>query len=394
MSLKTVKALALLISAGAMAVAGFLFHEHRNFKEPVVIAEGWKVKKLSDYSDVIEPGSVNDCNVYIYDSGVPGGCMFIQGGTHPEEPVGVMAAEVFTQNAKVTKGKLIVVHRMNTSGSMVTRLGEAYPRFWHIPTAWGQMKWRMGDRHGSPLDSWPDPEVYIHYPSGQNLAYLDVRNLNRCWPGRANGLMVERTCHAFMELIRKEGVNMTMDLHEAELEYPVENTIVAHQAGSDVAAMTSMMLTSQTFDIPIGMEFSPKSLHGLSHREIGDATTDEAGVTHTVSFLTEVAEPMLDRIRGITDEELLLSGKDRFVMKAGDHKLLYAPIDENGWPAVKRVARHVTTTMTIITVNNMVHPDQTIEVTGVPSYQDIMTNGIGAYFYDPATAPAERVYYD
>lgn len=90
-------------------------------------------------------------------------------------------------------------------------------------------------------------------------------------------------------------------------------------------------LTANTFDVPVGMEFSPTALHGLSHREVGD-------YSDAASYLVEVAEPMLDRIRGITDEELLMSGKDRFVMMAGDRGLLYAPIDENGWPIEKRVA--------------------------------------------------------
>ena len=168
----------------------------------------------------------------------------------------------------------------------------------------------MGDRCASPLDSWPDPEVYIHYPSGQNLAYMDIRNLNRAWPGREDGLLVERTTYAIMELIRKEEVDLVLDYHEAELEYPVENTIVVHENAQAVGAMTSMMLTASTFPVPIGMEFSPKMLHGLSHREIGDNS-------QAMSLLAEVAEPMLDRIRGITDEELLMSGRDRFVMKAG-----------------------------------------------------------------------------
>ena len=48
-----------------------------------------------------------------------------------------------------------------------------------IPTGWGGQTFRMGDRWTSPLDQWPDPEVYIHYPSGQYLAYVDIRNVNR-----------------------------------------------------------------------------------------------------------------------------------------------------------------------------------------------------------------------
>lgn len=387
MTIKWVKALTLLVMAGAVCTAGTLFYEQRTYKEPVVPSESaTQVKKLSDYSDVVK-GTVNDCNVYIFDSGVPGGTLLIMGGTHPEEPAANVSAQVFTENIKVTQGKVIVIDRINTSASTCTRVGEAYPRFFHITTPWGVKTWRYGDRNANPLDSWPDPEVYIHYPSGQSLAYMDIRNINRNWPGKADGLLTERTAYAAMELIKAENVNMTVDFHEAELEYPVENTIVTHEKGNEVAAMTSMLLTAQTFDVPIGMEFSPKALHGLSHREIGD-------FSQAVSYLFEVAEPMLDRIRGITDEELLMTGKDAFVMAAGEHKLLYAPIDEDGWPIDKRIARHVTTTMTLIQVNNMMHPDQTILLEGIPSYNDILANGVGTYLHDPSQVPAERVYYD
>lgn len=387
MSIKYVKVLILAVVFCALGVAGWLFREHRTFKEPVVVSEHvTSVKKLSEYSDVVK-GTVNDCNVYIFDSGKEGGTMLLFGGSHPEEPAPNMAAQIFTENLKVTQGKIIVINRLNTSASTCTRMGEAYPRFFHVDTPWGEKKWRYGDRAANPLDSWPDPEVYIHYPSGQNLAYVDIRNINRNWPGKADGLLTERTTYAVMQLIEAEGVDMTLDFHEAELEYPVENTIVTHEKGNDVAAMTSMTLTSKTFDVPIGMEFSPKALHGLSHREIGD-------FSDAASYLVEVAEPMLDRIRGITDEELLMSGKDRFVMKAGEHGLLYAPIDENGWPIDKRVARHVETAKTIMQVNSMVRSDEMITFEGIPEYQEMMETGVGVYYHDPSAAAPERVYYD
>lgn len=385
--LNLIKSIALCVIAFCMAVAGYLFWEHRNYKEPVVVSEYiTEVKKLSDYSDVVK-GTVNDCNVYIFDSGVEGGTFLIWGGTHAEEPAGPMTAALLVENLKVTQGKVIIIDRENNSGSTNTRVGEAYPRFFTYETDWGTKVWRFGDRHANQLDSWPDPEVYIHYPSGQTLANVDIRNTNRNWPGKANGLLTERTNYAVMQLIEQEGVDMTLDLHEAELEYTVENTIVVHEKGQSVAAMVSMDLTANTFDVPVGMEFSPTALHGLSHREVGD-WSDAA------SYLVEVAEPMLDRIRGITDEELLMSGKDRFVMMAGDHGLLYAPIDENGWPIEKRVARHVAVATKIIEVNNTVNPDQTILIEGIPTYEEIMANGLAPYYHNPATAPAERVYYD
>ena len=385
--LNLIKSVALCVIAFCMAVAGYLFWEHRNYKEPVVVSEYiTEVKKLSDYFDGVK-GTVNDCNVYIFDSGVEGGTFLIWGSTHPEEPAGVMAASLMVENLKVTQGKVIIIDRENNSASTNTRVGEAYPRFFTYETDWGTKVWRFGDRHANQLDSWPDPEVYIHYPSGQTLANVDIRNTNRNWPGKPNGLLTERTNYAVMQLIEQEGVDMTLDLHEAELEYTVENTIVVHEKGQSVAAMVSMMLTAETFDVPVGMEFSPTALHGLSHREVGD-WSDAA------SYLVEVAEPMLDRIRGITDEELLMSGKDRFVMMAGDRGLLYAPIDENGWPIEKRVARHIAVATKIMEVNNTVNPDQTILIEGIPTYEEIMANGLAPYYHNPETAPAERVYYD
>lgn len=385
--LNLIKSIALCVIAFCMAVAGYLFWEHRNYKEPVVVSEYiTEVKKLSDYFPGIA-GTVNDSNVYIFDSGVEGGTFLIWGGTHAEEPAGPMAASLMVENLKVTQGKVIIIDRENNSASTNTRVGEAYPRFFTYETDWGTKVWRFGDRHANQLDSWPDPEVYIHYPSGQTLANVDIRNTNRNWPGKANGLLTERTNYAVMQLIEQEGVDMTLDLHEAELEYSVENTIVVHEKGQAVAAMVSMMLTAETFDVPVGMEFSPVALHGLSHREVGD-------YSDAASYLVEVAEPMLDRIRGITDEELLMSGKDRFVMMAGDRGLLYAPIDENGWPIEKRVARHVAVATKIIEVNNTVNPDQTILIEGVPTYEEMMANGLAPYYHNPETAPAERVYYD
>ena len=99
--------------------------------------------------------------------------------------------------------QLIVVLSANRSGTTVTRPSGAYPTKYTIPTEWGGQTFRMGDRWSNPLDQWPDPEVYIHYPSGQNLAYVDIRNLNRTWPGRANGTLTEKTCYAFMNLIKR-----------------------------------------------------------------------------------------------------------------------------------------------------------------------------------------------
>ena len=45
-------------------------------------------------------------------------------------------------------------------------------------------------------------------------------------------------------------------------------------------------------------------------------------------------------------------------------------------------------------VNNSVNPDQTILIEGVPTYEEMMANGLARYYHNPDTAPADRVFYD
>jgi hypothetical protein len=381
----TIKGIAMAVTGTILVLAGIAFAQHRNFKEEVVLGPGvTTVRTLGDYFAPLK-GGPNDANVFILDSGEPGGTMLVLGASHPEEPATSLTAHLLVENATVEQGKLIVVIHSNPSASTVTRPGDAYPRFFHIETDWGIKKFRMGDRWANPLDSWPDPETYVHFPSGQLLAYMDVRNLNRTWPGRSNGSLAEQTCYAFMRLIEAEGVDIVIDLHEAELEYPIIGTIVAHQKALRIAAMASMTLTAEEFRI--GMEISPLALHGLSHREIGDHSNAPA-------LLAETPQPFLDRVRGITDESLLLTGKDEFVMKAGEFGLLYWPIDESGWPIDARVGRHCSTVLKIAEFWTLFNRSKPLVVTSVPRYADVVANGTGYFFQDPATASASKVVYE
>lgn len=366
--------------------AGLSFHRSRHLPEPVVLGPGVTgVKKLSSYFPDIE-ATVNDINVYFLEGEEPGGTFLVLGGSHPEEPAGRLTTWILTENAVVGQGRLIVVNSANRSATTVTRLGGAYPADYTIPTPWGGQTFRMGDRWSNPLDQWPDPEVYIHYPSRQELAYLDIRNLNRTWPGRASGTLTEKTCYALTELIRKEAVDVVVDLHEAELQYPVISTIVAHDKGHDLAAMASMVISSEEgFDI--GMEYSPEALRGLSHREIGDHTD-------AVSLLLESPEPFLDATRGRTDERLLLEGRDEFVVEAGKHGLLFEQMDENGWPIDVRVGRHLSTLLQIFELWSMEHLDGAVMVSGVPRFQEVIDKGIGHFLRDPARADISELLYE
>jgi hypothetical protein len=365
-----------------LALSGLSFHSSRTLEESVVLGPGvTEVKTLGDYFEGIR-GTVNDCNVYVLEGENPGGTVFVMGGTHPEEPASRLAAWILAENAVMESGRMIVVLSSNRSASTVTRVGGAYPPDFSIPTDWGERTFRLGDRWSNPLDQWPDPEVYIHYPSGQYLAYVDIRNLNRVWPGRADGSLTERTTHAFMELIKQEGVDLFIDLHEAELQYPVISTIVAHDTGEELAAFTSMMLSDMEFNM--GMEYSPATLHGLSHREVGDHPD-------AVPLLFEAPEPFLDATRGKTTREQLLTGKDEFVVKAGKAGLLFETIDENGWPIDVRVGRHTSAILMTLESWSELNPDRPMSVSGVPRYDEIIASGLGHWLQDPTSAPPERV---
>ena len=369
-----------------LITSGVSFYESRHLKEPVVISEGvTQVVKLSRYFSGIE-GTANDCNVYVFEGTEPGATLCILGGTHPEEPGGQLAAWLFAENAMMKKGRLIVVLSANRSATTVTRVGGAYPPDFTITTPWGGQVFRLGDRWSNPLDQWPDPEVYIHYPSGQYLAYVDIRNLNRCWPGRPNGTLTEKTCYALMEMIRKEKVDIVIDLHEAELQYPVISTIVAHEKGQELATFVSMTLTDME-GFKMGMEFSPKNLHGLSHREIGD-------YSDAISLLFEAPEPFLDATRGKTTREQLLTGKDEFVMKAGKHGLLFEKIDEKGWPIDVRVGRHTSAVLQTMVSWTEAHPEKPLLCENVPRYAEVIEKGIGVFLHDPSQAKPGRVWYE
>jgi len=367
-------------------LAGISFYRSRHLPEPVVLGEGvTEVKKLSDYFPGIK-GSINDATIYILGQEGEGGSVLILGGSHPEEPAGRLAAWIIIENVRVKTGRIFVIPTANPSASTSTRPGGAYPPDYSIKTSWGEQKFRQGDRWSNPLDQWPDPEVYIHYPSKQQLAYMDIRNQNRTWPGRPDGLMTEKTCYGMTQLIRQKKIDLVIDLHEAELQYPVISTIVVHPKGQDLAALASMTISAEEgFDI--GVEYSPEALRGLSHREIGDWTD-------AIPLLMETPEPFLDATRGKTDRNLLLTGRDEFVMKAGKHGLLFEKLDERGWPIDVRVGRHLSSIAVILKTWSELRPDRLIEAEEIPRYSEIVEKTTGFYLKNPAEAPANRLSFE
>ncbi|MDY5305122.1 succinylglutamate desuccinylase [Fusobacterium gastrosuis] len=361
--------LILFLSLVIAALAGKEFFKMRE-EEPIVVGEGvTAIQKLSDYLPSLK-GTVGDSDIYVFQGEEEGGKTLVLGGTHPNEPSSLMSAVLMIENAKVKKGTLYVIARTNASGFTHNDPQEGSPQRFHIQTPFGERWFRFGSRATNPLNQWPDPDVYVHAASGQNLSGNETRNINRAYPGRKDGTYTEKVAYAITELIKQNKIDMTIDLHEASPEYPVINAIVAHERAMPLASQVVINLEFE--DIPISLEPSPVSLRGLTHRELGD-------YTDTYAILMETANASQGRLRGRTNEELVLTGKDPRYVEAAELGRLYVPYDENGHPLEERVGRHLSAIVQLMQVMGENEPDKEIIVEGIPVFSDLMENGIGDY---------------
>jgi hypothetical protein len=381
-----VKSILLIIIIALMTAAGSQLYKHRHYSMPIVAGPGvTKVSKLSDYAEGLK-GTIADTNVFFLEGKEEGGKLLIMANTHSNEPAAILTALIFVENAVVDKGTLIVIPEFNNSAGRNTRPGDGYPLYYEIPTDWGSKKFRMGNRDASPLDQWPDPDVYVHYPDKQLLSFLDVRNTNRTWPGRPNGPLMERVTYGAMQAMREEKVDIAIDIHGAETMFPVTNCIVAPEKSIRIATMASLTVKArEKFDNHV--EPSPSGFRGLSHREIGDHAD-------TMPFLLEAPLPFLDQPTGPKTVDLLMDGKDPFLLSLSKKKKLFVPYDETGWPMEKRVGQHCSVVLELIRQFSRKFPDRTIKLRNVPRYADVVKNGVGHYYHDPDKVDKTNVYFN
>ena len=359
--------LGLTLGVVGSVIPGYLAGERDDVirKGPGVAA----VHKLSRWFPALA-GTNGDTDVYVLDSGRPGATALVLGGTHGNEPAGYMTAILIVENAAPASGRLLVVPHANRSSLTHTDYQEASPRVLEFQGASGRRAFRYGSRATNPVDQWPDPDIYVHAASGQQLSGAETRNLNRAYPGRPDGTFTERIAYAIASLIRAERVDFVIDLHEASPEYPVVNAIVAHERAMPVAS--AAVLNLEFDDIKIGLEPSPKNLRGLSHRELGDAT-------EALAMLCETSNVSQGRLRGATDARQVIEGTDDKYLRAAGLGRLAVPFDEKGWPMKQRVGRHAASVIGILAAYTSTYPAKPISVTGLPSYAELMARGLEPY---------------
>ena len=111
----------------------------------------------------------------------------------------------------------------------------------------------------------------------------------------------------------------------------------------------------------IGLEASPESLHGLSHREWGDATT-------ALAVLVETTNPAQGRLRGGRPRRCAVTGRDRFYVNASAAAACSVPFPDDGWPLDVRVARHLATVRELSAGLALVDPEHGVTIDGLPPY--------------------------
>jgi hypothetical protein len=363
----------LVLLAGAAAIAALTGREFIAQRTPFPVRQGpgvTAVWRLGDFLPNLQ-GTRGDTEVFVLAGPKPGGTVLVLGGVHANEPAGHVAAITLVENAVMDAGRLIVIPMANASGFTSSDPQEASPPAFSLAVPGGVRWFRYGGRGTAATDQWPDPDIYLHSPSGQSLSGSQTRNMNRAYPGRADGNFTERCAFAVTEIVRREKVDLVIDLHEASPEYPVINTIVAHERAMPLAVAVTMNLELR--GIKIGLEASPTNLHGLSHRELGDHTP-------TLAVLMETANAAEGRIRGRTHPELIVTGKDKMYVRAARAGRLFVSYDENGHPLEQeRVLRHlagIEEFMKAFTEENKTRPVVTARY---PEQEVIQQSGLSRY---------------
>lgn len=337
----TVMLLVLLLATSISSAQDPVLHDVRPGYG--VTGIGW----LSDYHAGLK-GTPADSPVYYLDSGNPGPTVAILGGTHSNEIAGVAAATLIIERAVVEEGRVIVIPWANSSGAASIDERRPQIRTWSLETVGGVRTWPYGDRRTNAEHQETDPESYSHYPSGYELPGNEARNLNRAHPGKADGTLTQQLAYAYYRLILEEEANIAIDMHEAGVTSRLANMIIANPKNLDFAVMAIVDLEMQ--GIIMNVEPSSEDFRGLSHREWGDHT-------QAAAYLIETPNP--GQTPEITDLDVDI-------------------VTDPKNPLSKRVATQLASIQAILDTHDM-FLGESLKWTGLPSYTELVENGLGAY---------------
>lgn len=257
-----------------------------------------RMKWLSDYNEHLK-NSEYDTPVLVLDGRGQGAVALVMGGTHPREIAGVTAATLIVENACVEEGTLFVIPCLNAAGMSVSDTLGHRPHQFEVEGRSGKRFLSYGDRYVPLRPGERDPEHFLH-PSGfvhKNGA--EWRNVNRNYPGKADGTPAQRITFAVMELIRRERVNFSLDMHEAKTfedaldprtgkvakNSLLANSLIAHPRAVEIGAEALFLLEDK--GIHLKLDQSAPGYRGICHYEIGEGT-------ECLAFLSETPNPAMN----------------------------------------------------------------------------------------------------
>lgn len=334
-----------------------------------------EVRMLSEYCSGLK-GTDLDTEIYVFDSGKAGGTFLVLGGTHPNESAGLVAAVSMVENIKVTQGRVFIIPWTNKSGFTHTSPLDGMQDFFTITLSDGSARtFRVGNRLTNPVDQWPD-FTYYEGKSGRKLVgteSAEIRNVNRLYYGNENGVLTEKVCAGIFNLIVREDVNITMDMHEGSPEFLYLDCTMVNQKADNAKAMSiasSMALNMQLDDLEMRAEYSGVTSYGLSHRSLGDNTS-------SMMTLMETYNPSMGPLHGKMDDDLIINGNEPNYLQAHNAGYVYFDVPENGYPLVQRVARHITCISYLAEAYSDAYPEKAIAFEGLGSYDDMVKAGLG-----------------
>lgn len=333
-----------------------------------------EVRMLSEYCAGLK-GTDLDTEIYIFDSGKAGGTFLVLGGTHPNESAGLLSAIAMVENIKVTQGRVMIIPWTNKSGFTHTSPLDGMQDFFTITLSDGSTRtFRVGNRLTNPVDQWPD-FTYYEGKSGRKLVgteSAEIRNVNRLYYGNENGVLTEKVCAGIFNLIVRENVSITMDMHEGSPEFLYLDCTMVNQKADNQKAMSiasAMALNMQFDDLEMRAEYSGVTSYGLSHRSLGDNTA-------SMMTLMETYNPSMGPLHGKMDDDLIINGNEPNYLKAHNDGYVYFNVPENGYPLVQRVARHITCISYLAEAYSDAYPEKAIAFEGLGSYDDMVIAGL------------------
>ena len=365
----------LLVVALVCVLTGQIYLQQQ--KDDVLYTENPDITgviRLSDYNPNLKdtPG---DVDIYVFDSGIPGGKALIYGGTHTNEVGSMLNAVTYLENVKCEEGTLYVMVRANNSGYSHTQplLAQANKMTFQLSDG-STREFRIGTRISNPVHQWPDPNYRLN-TSKRELRHdeiAEIRNLNRNHPGLEEGYLTEMVCYAIYNFIQTEQIDFIYDGHEAGAEsVKLVNTLVVHENAMPLGS--SAVMNCVINNLPLKMEISGQTSYGLSHRGLGDNTD-------ALCTLFEACNPAMGSYHDKVTEELVkdgISGNYLAMHRAGLFPNSY-DFDESGWPIEKRTAYHMSMSAEIINTFDQMYPDKPLKISGLPDANEMIANGLEA----------------